>query len=318
MKYLIPTNKENQILAKLDPAYLQVSEMKLSEREFLNALLLRHQPKTVVEIGVSAGSSSVIILNALAHIAHSKLYSIDLDKHYYRDSSKKSGFIVDKYPQLKKNWHFFAGNLAAHYLPKLKDKVDFCFIDTAHCVPGEILDTLMVLPFMRKGGVVVYHDINIQTMIINGNNYSRQSSYANNVLMSTMIGDKFLPSHFETKNIERMGSYEQKITHNFPNIGAVVLNHNHYQQRAWELFNALALPWQYALSESRVKQLSKFFEGYYREELVAMFTQAAGHWNKYLHTHPKEELSHSEVKFRQLTHKIFCWKRQLTACWRKA
>lgn len=311
MKQVVPTAKENQVLAKLAPDYLEFSEMKNSEREFLNALLLRHRPKTVVEVGVSAGSSSVIILNALTKLPRAKLYSIDLDKNYYRQPQHKAGFIVDKYPELKKHWHLHTGNFACHYLPKLKDKIDFCFIDTAHCVPGEILDTLMVLPFMRKGGVIVYHDINIQTMIINKDNYSRQHSIANNVIMSAMTGEKFLPATFETKNVERLGNYQHQVTHHFPNIGAVVLNYNNYQERAWELFNLLALPWKYAITDKQVKQLTKFFESYYQEALVEMFNRAATHWNKYQQLHPKQEYSPTEIKFRQFMHRLFTYKRNL-------
>jgi predicted O-methyltransferase YrrM len=61
----IPSEYENKILHSLDKTYSQVSEMSNEDREFFNGVILRNQPKKLLEIGVSAGASSAIILNAI-------------------------------------------------------------------------------------------------------------------------------------------------------------------------------------------------------------------------------------------------------------
>jgi predicted O-methyltransferase YrrM len=77
MQFVKPSEYENKILNRLNNSYLKISEMTEGEREFLNSLILRTKPKKVLEVGVSAGGSSIIMLNALKEIDNSSLYSID-------------------------------------------------------------------------------------------------------------------------------------------------------------------------------------------------------------------------------------------------
>ncbi|MDR2427433.1 MAG: hypothetical protein LBD19_00585 [Endomicrobium sp.] len=77
IEFLIPTQNETQHLNTLNNAFTQISEMTQYEREYLNALILRNKPKKLLEIGVSAGCSSIVILNAIKDVQSSKLYSID-------------------------------------------------------------------------------------------------------------------------------------------------------------------------------------------------------------------------------------------------
>lgn len=58
---------------------LEKSEMSEHERRFLNGIIRELKPEKILEVGVSAGRSSVIILNAIKDIEDAKLYSIDRD-----------------------------------------------------------------------------------------------------------------------------------------------------------------------------------------------------------------------------------------------
>ena len=40
--------------------------------------------------------------------------------------------------------------------------IDMAFFDTVHFEPGEILDFLMVLPFLKEEAIVIFHDIGNQ------------------------------------------------------------------------------------------------------------------------------------------------------------
>ena len=76
------------------------------QQEFLNGAIRKFKPKKILEIGVSNGGSSIIILNAIIDIDNSHLYSIDLSK------SNKIGSCVKKYfPNLLNKWSLFKGNV---------------------------------------------------------------------------------------------------------------------------------------------------------------------------------------------------------------
>ena len=51
--------------------------MQLTDQKFLYSLIRKFEPKKLLEIGVSAGGSSSLILNAIKELPNSKLYSID-------------------------------------------------------------------------------------------------------------------------------------------------------------------------------------------------------------------------------------------------
>ena len=49
--------------------------------------------------------------------------------------------------------------MSCNFLEDIGKDIDLCFIDTTHCSPGEFLDYLQVLPFMKRNGIIVIHDI---------------------------------------------------------------------------------------------------------------------------------------------------------------
>jgi predicted O-methyltransferase YrrM len=98
---ILPTNEENACLSPegRDPCFL--CEMSIEERAFLNALVLRNRPQKLLEVGVSAGGSSCILLDAIRQYATYRLkphlYAIDYLDYYYKDPMKKCGWLVDEY-----------------------------------------------------------------------------------------------------------------------------------------------------------------------------------------------------------------------------
>ena len=106
---------------------------------------------------MATGGSSIIILNAIKDIKKAYLYSIDLN------SNHKIGNCVKKlYPNFLKNWSLYKGNVAAKFIENIGRDIDMIFIDSAHFEPGEILDFLIVLPFLKEGSIVCFHDIGNQ------------------------------------------------------------------------------------------------------------------------------------------------------------
>jgi predicted O-methyltransferase YrrM len=245
------TPEENLILDRLDPAYMEVSEMLRGEREFLNSLILRKKPEKLCEIGVSRGGSSVIMLNAITEVKRGHLFSLDYNTSHYRLKDKKTGDFVDNYPELKKRWTLRTGGLSLRFLEEIGGGIDFCLIDTVHSNPGEILDFLMLLPFLKNDAIIVFHDVQYHTHL--GDHPERhwlKDGITNNLLMSSIHGKKI---------VEHSLSFSGS---KFPNIGAIQLEKESFQH-VFEIFNLLTIHWTYMLEKPEQKEVLDFFGKYY-------------------------------------------------------
>jgi hypothetical protein len=58
--FIVPSMDENNVLDQLDTSYVKISEIKPDQRAFLNTLTLRNKSKKLLELGVSAGGSSIL------------------------------------------------------------------------------------------------------------------------------------------------------------------------------------------------------------------------------------------------------------------
>ncbi len=262
MKIFEPEKFEIELVDELknildDKKYNQnttVSEMKHIERRFLNGIIRQIKPKKILECGVSAGGSSAIILNAIKDIEDSFLYSIDYNTLYYRDNSKKTGFIInDKFPELANKWKLYTGGLAAKFIDEIGDNIDLCLLDTMHINPGEFIDFLIVLPYMKKNSVLVLHDIALHSC----------SNYAttNGTLFSTLKGRKM------TIDNNVFGT-------NLGNIGLVILDDD-IKERIFDYFYLLTLPWSYLPSNEDIVTMENFIKKHYGENYSKMFLDIA-------------------------------------------
>ena len=165
----------------------ECSLMWKNQKEFLNGLIRKFKPKKILEVGVRFGGSSSIILNAIQDIPNSHLYSIDID------NSNLVGKCVNNYfPQFKNKWTLFKGNIAAKFMETIGNEIDLAFFDTSHFEPGEILDFLMVLPFLKEGAIVSFHDISNQ--ITYAGEEGTRHEYAPYIIFNLIRGKKFYPS----------------------------------------------------------------------------------------------------------------------------
>ena len=248
-------NYQNNYLESLGSGLDEFSEMTCSERAFLSGAIRKFKPKKILELGVAAGASSAIILNAIKDLEDAALYSIDYSAEYYRKKEKNSGYIVkEKYPELANKWKLYTGGPACNFLDEIGNDIDFCLLDTTHCLPGEILDFLMILPFLKENAVIVIHDIAIHTFASYRNNYSC------GILISLLRGEKILPRNSE---------------HDYgPNIGAVVLS-NDIEDIIWGIFYALTLPWgDFTFKDKEFIEIVSFLERFYSKEHVVFLKKA--------------------------------------------
>jgi len=251
--------KYNEIKDKLNISIC--SEMWGNQREFLNGIIRKFKPRKILEIGVRHGGSSIVILNAIDDLKNSHLYSIDLSPE------EDIGECVIKYfPKFMKKWSLFKGNIATEYIENIGGKIDLVFIDTAHFEPGEILDFLIVLPFLKEEAIVIFHDI--------ANQITRSTSrneWAPYIIFNGIRGEKYLPSG--------KGILTQ-------DIGAVRLDRN--QNKFYhDYFRLLGGQWQYFPKEEHIIQLRKHFKNYYDDKCLIMFEEALSFNRNFVKQNPK-------------------------------
>ncbi len=239
------------------------SELSKSERMFLYGIVNTLRPLKVLEVGVSAGASSAIILDAIAEIKGAHLFSVDLAEKYYRDGinwanlpehqMRKVGFIVEQdFPALKDKWSLYTGGTAASFLEEeIGNEIDLVFLDAAHGLPGEVLDFILTLPYVKEDAVYIVHDINLQLLLL-------PMLTAPRVLMNTVKANKFYPRTTE---------------HILPNIGAFQLTKD-TRRHIEDLFNALLLDWIIPLSEEDASITRDLLMKHYAEALVNIYNVA--------------------------------------------
>lgn len=256
-KYILD-DIEQRLLGDIDGTHFQKNEMSYSERAFLNGIIRKAKPNVVVEIGLSAGGSTSIILNALRDNPKAKLYSFDYSTIWYRDvqqglndSGRKSGFLVEQVvPALVSQWELYTGGVPSKYFNALpKEGVDICFIDTAHFNPGEHLNILEILPFMKKNGLIIYHDIALHTLF-------DENATTNCNSINSLAGKRIVLHPERIKGLE--------------NIGAVILDTN-IDNMLVPLFSNLSLPWHYSIGFHDFVDMYIHFTKYYPTKWVEIF-----------------------------------------------
>ena len=213
---------------------------------FISGIIQEYKPQKVLEVGVASGSSSIVILDAMKN--GGELYSHDYYSHLERNG-KPVGYLLDKTPHLKNRWILRIGGMCCNYLDEFcadGEKFDLCFLDTAHRNPGEFLDFLQILPYMKKGGILILHDITLHAL-------KADRSPTCCILYSAIKGKKILPQ----------GNF-------FVNIGAVILD-NDIMDNVFDIFNCLRLPWEYTISKEDIIAVRKCFEKYYSKEMLQLF-----------------------------------------------
>lgn len=242
-----------KITEKLSQIGTEMSTLQLS---MLCGLIKEYKPKKIVEVGVSAGGTTAVILNCISMLElDTEVYSVDTLEYYYQDKSKKSGYLAEECkPFLRKR---VSHKMFVGYLPDcLEDiggDIDFLILDTVHTLPGEIFDFLAAFPKLKEDAVVVLHDIFL-------NHYEYMHSYATRVLLSAVVGEKIIGRGNDGFfNYIGLGAF--KIT---PDTGKYIEN----------LFSALMITWRYMPDLTQIEIYRNWFLKYYSDDLLEEFNSA--------------------------------------------
>ena len=270
------------------PIKSRLCEMSNVEKKFLNGIIRKQKPKKILEIGVAAGGSSSIILNAIKDIENATLYSIDYSTPYFRDKSKKTGYVVNEYfPHLANKWKLYTGGVSAKFIEEIGSEIDICLLDTVHANPGEILDLLTIIPFLKKDSIIILHDTILHSYYSKNAIYNH---YTNGTIFSCLKGEKYMSNEGFFKNIG--------------NIGAVQLNDTSFNEdNIYSYFFLLTLPWTYMLNNEDISYYEKIFYKHYSKKIFDIFFSIIL-FNKDLFSNMNNKENISDSKINEINNKI--------------
>ena len=153
--------------------------------------------------------------------------------------------------------------MAVTFMENIGNEIDMILIDTSLFEPGEILDFLMVIPFLKEEAVISFHDIGNQINFA-GEPGSRHE-WAPYIIFNLVRGKKFYPSG---DNIL------------LKDIGGIILDKNQ-KRYFYDYFRALGGQWEYFLNENHISLIRDFFKKYYDELCLSIFDEAIK-FNRYL------------------------------------
>ena len=236
-------------------------ELSIEQVYFINGIIRKMKPKRCLEIGVSEGGSSILILNSIKDLKGSILVSLDLNEYNYKKKNLKTGYRVKQFfPELitHNNWKLYTGNQPHIFLDKIQLKFDFLFLDTVHSMPGEVINLIEALPFLEENCTIVLHDTLYHLPKMRQGMYFRPS---NIYLYTALQGYKII--------------FREKLS----NIGAIMLFPN--QENFYlNYFYLLLSPWQYLPKQIQCEELKKFIQKYYKEDIYIETFNLAYQTNK--------------------------------------
>jgi len=238
-------------------------EMTPFESAFLLDLLRKEQPSKVLEIGVAAGGTTAMMLETLLEIHGAaseewKMFSVDKSKQWYRDPAYRTGFMADNVIEEHHIAHhqFLLGDVLPAFLPKIGDGIDFVVLDTMHSLPGELLDFLCVLPYLKDNAVVCLHDVNLHHSA-----FKNPEWIATNVLLHSVVAEHILPMMKDDLFQKR-----------FANIGAFRIT-KETRSNIRNIFLALTMPWAYLPGSKDLLSYSGFIKKHYDAPLFDIYQE---------------------------------------------
>lgn len=221
---------------------------------FLCGLIKDKRPKKIVEVGVAAGGSACLMINCVNMLRiECEMYSVDVSERYYWDANKKTGFMVQELERMgvDHSFHkFLLGKVVAEQLEEIGKDIDFLLLDTTHALPGEVLDFLVLYPYLAKEAIVVLHDTAVHTLLDVSDEIATAS------LLQAVVAEKFINNDEE-----------------YPNIAAFKINED-TEKYLGNVFLSLFAPWKYMLGEKELSAYRREIEKNYSKEFVKLFYQA--------------------------------------------
>jgi hypothetical protein len=201
------------------------------------------------------------------------MYSIDLNKKFYRNPKEDVGFFIpkaiEKLGVSKSNHSLYTGDYAVNFASQIGTDIDLLILDTAHVLPGELLDFIAFLPLLKLGATVIIHDVNLHQMSEN-----HSDSMSNCLLLSSAVGIKLINILDDSKEFKELSDTKKALIENpelkFSNIAAIEVT-SQTIEHIENVFQALMLSWKYLPNEHEFSSYRNHFKSYYSKDLVKLF-----------------------------------------------
>lgn len=238
--------------------------MREDETSFLCGLLRNEKPETILEVGVYSGSTTAIMAKCMCDVGvkSCEIHSIDLAKYCNSDTGRPIGHVYEKardyFAEKGIVQTLYTGSVAPVFLDEIGKKFDFLMLDTAHILPGELLDFLSILPYLKDGATVCVHDTSLHQ-----NHPSREKQIACGLLLSCVTADKYINARDVSSDDEFW----------YPNIAAFKVSE---QTRAQieNVFLGLCLKWHYFPTPSQLLSFRNVLRKNYPADLMDIFEEA--------------------------------------------
>ena len=143
-------------------------------------------------------------------------------------------------------------------------KFDFLFLDTRHSAPGEIINFIEALPFLKENAIVVIHDL--LWHLYNGKKFKKKFYPSCINLIPAIYGDKVL-----------LGYWNAQVN----NIAAIFL-YPQQEKHYIDYFLLLLNFWEYIPTDSQINDLRSFITKFYKKDIYLNIFNKAVYYNKNL------------------------------------
>lgn len=234
--------------------------MEQNSHAFICGLIKKYRPRKILEVGVNQGGTSVVVLQALASLnLKSELHSVDINP-----TLPASKNVPNWAPHLIDRWHLYYGKDVSAFLEEIGDSIDFCIMDTAHFMPGEVLNFLCIFPYLHKNAIVVIDD---QMTHLNENNefvkiVGAAWTIACRILFDTVVAEKLVPAIIDS----------DADTRKLLNVSSFKLNRD-TQKHIGNLFSCLLLPWRFLPTRHTLVNIHHSLKINYPDHFLTYFVQ---------------------------------------------
>ncbi len=156
---IIPDRLNAERYWRLIPAWASEHDQTIEDIAFTMGCVKQFTPRSMVEIGVSAGVSSGALLFAANQAGGGNLDGVDISETVYYDQTKRIGAVVDHLDPSLKGCYTLHLNKTVVDVARMDKTFDLAFIDGNHAHPWAAFDLLCILPRLAKRAVVICHDI---------------------------------------------------------------------------------------------------------------------------------------------------------------
>ena len=272
----LDTAPRNKLLPKLPPLD-SGHEMSGFDSAFLCGALKKFQPKKIIEVGITSRITTSIILQCLEDIGQEyEMHSVDIATNRYHAAKSNIARQLEpdyawKYiketaisnlpsdnneAELHGKHIFHDGQDLIPALGKIGNEIDFVVFNViSNEIPGEILDFLAILPYLKNDAVVVLRNV-IESQL----DFNKTNNNASALLFSTVDADKFI--NFPPQHVDLVYAY--------PNIGAFQIN-EFTRANIENVFLALALRWQYFPQRGMLRGYYNIYKKNYSPEICKLY-----------------------------------------------